>query len=640
MQYKQYTLDEFQIKAIESLENNHSVVVSAATGTGKTLIADYVINKYLPLGKHIIYTAPIKALSNQKFRDFCHDFGKEKVGLITGDVQYNQEAPLLIMTTEIYRNMLTTHDPILGNLAYVIFDEIHFISDIERGTIWEESIIFSPEHIRFLCLSATIPNAEQFAAWIQSIKNHPVDVVRYAHRAVPLTHLFYDEEGFGVMTRDELVNVQSVAKAPRYDRHKRNKDRAPRRQLSHISLINELEKNDWLPCLFFIFSRNMCMKKARELAKIKQYLPKNKGPRVLELYKQTVNEEESHLESARSIKELALHGIGVHHAGLLPKLKEFVELCFAEGLLAVLFATETFAVGINMPARAVCFLSLEKYDGMNFRYLNSKEYFQLAGRAGRRGIDTEGYAFSMFEMSKSDIPKILQFTEADKDPLISQFGLSFNTTLYLYHNYGIDEAEIVLKNSFDYYQKKTQGNHLRIMASYKNKIKILRQMGYLDDKGLTGRGEILQHIYSHELLMGEIFTTDIIDSLEPVEVVLLLAALELEERRGVHFTIDQRNPYPGRIMHKIEKNMYIAKNVNKFNLKRLAPLITRWMQPDAEFDDLLDLTSMQEGDIIHLFRRIMDALRQVRHAMPDSVIRMKLEACMAAIDKSPVRFEL
>ncbi|MBI4451108.1 DEAD/DEAH box helicase, partial [Candidatus Woesearchaeota archaeon] len=192
MQFKSFTLDDFQVKAIESVERNNSVVVSAATGTGKTLIADYVIDKYLKEGKRVIYTAPIKALSNQKYRDFTHDYGRDAVGIITGDVQHNTGAPVLIMTTEIYRNMLLAKDPLIKETSYVVFDEIHFISDIERGTIWEESVIFSPEHIRFLCLSATIPNAEQFAAWISSIKHHPVDVVRYAHRAVPLKHWLFD----------------------------------------------------------------------------------------------------------------------------------------------------------------------------------------------------------------------------------------------------------------------------------------------------------------------------------------------------------------------------------------------------------------------------------------------------------------
>ncbi|MEK6823001.1 MAG: DEAD/DEAH box helicase, partial [Nanoarchaeota archaeon] len=194
MQFQGFTLDPFQVEAIASIEKGNSVVVSAATGTGKTLIADYVIDKNIKLGKRVIYTAPIKALSNQKYRDFTGRYGKDAIGLITGDVQVNTSAQILIMTTEIYRNMLLARDELIGTVSHVIFDEIHFISDIERGTIWEESVIFSPKFVRFLCLSATIPNAVQFAAWISSIKDHPVDVVRFDKRAVPLTHLVYDAE--------------------------------------------------------------------------------------------------------------------------------------------------------------------------------------------------------------------------------------------------------------------------------------------------------------------------------------------------------------------------------------------------------------------------------------------------------------
>lgn len=203
MEYKGYTLDKFQVEAIESLERNHSVVVSAATGTGKTLIADYVIDMSMEAGKRVFYTAPIKALTNQKYKDFKASYGEEKVGIMTGDVVINPTAPVVVMTTEIYRNMLMVNDPMLQDLSYIVFDEIHFINDIERGVVWEESLIFSGEHVRFLCLSATIPNARQFADWIASIKDHDVDVVRYDKRAVPLTHLFYDAH-IGICTADEL----------------------------------------------------------------------------------------------------------------------------------------------------------------------------------------------------------------------------------------------------------------------------------------------------------------------------------------------------------------------------------------------------------------------------------------------------
>ena len=213
MQYKQFTLDKFQEDAIASIEKNNSVVVSAATGTGKTLIADYIIDKAIKEGKKVFYTAPIKALSNQKFKDFTTEYGKEKVGLLTGDLSINPEADIVVMTTEIYRNMLLVEDPIVNAISYIVFDEIHFINDIERGTVWEESIIFSPEHIRFLCLSATIPNAKEFSDWIMSIKDHQVDVIEYAKRAVPLKHYVYDSK-LGLVTSDKLKKDKELDEYP------------------------------------------------------------------------------------------------------------------------------------------------------------------------------------------------------------------------------------------------------------------------------------------------------------------------------------------------------------------------------------------------------------------------------------------
>ena len=209
MKFKNFTLDKFQEDSVKSIDKGNSVVVTAGTGTGKTLIADYIIDKYIKKNRRIIYTAPIKALSGQKYRDFKADYGEENVGIMTGDVVINPEAPILIMTTEIYRNMLLTKDKIIEYVSYVVFDEIHYINDIERGTIWEESVIFSPEHIRFLCLSATVPNAKEFASWIQNIKNHTVDTITYNKRAVPLNHLVYDVS-LGITNVDAVIKDKST----------------------------------------------------------------------------------------------------------------------------------------------------------------------------------------------------------------------------------------------------------------------------------------------------------------------------------------------------------------------------------------------------------------------------------------------
>ena len=432
MKFKNFTLDPFQIDSVKSIEAGNSVVVSAATGTGKTLIADYIIDKYLKKSRRVIYTAPIKALSAQKYRDFCSEYGEENIGIMTGDVVVNPNAPVLIMTTEIYRNMLLTKDEIIDHVSYVVFDEIHFINDIERGTIWEESVIFSPVHIRFLCLSATIPNAEEFAAWIQDIKKHQVDVVRYEKRAVPLNHLAYDLS-LGVTTIDNVINDKE---GNEFFKRKRNKGRRKNekpQKIEHRYLIKLIE--DKLPCIFFNFSRKDCEKRAVELARKRDFIKDKDKKHIIELSNKLITAEYRSLTSIQNLKYCLSHGIGFHHAGILPKAKELVELLFSEGLIKVLYATETFAVGINMPAKTVCFASLEKYDGISFRYINSKEYFQLAGRAGRRGIDDVGYAISVIERGHTNLQKLKAMSLKDDIPIQSQFRLSFNTVLNLINNH-------------------------------------------------------------------------------------------------------------------------------------------------------------------------------------------------------------
>jgi superfamily II RNA helicase len=269
MRFKEFILDQFQIDAIKAIEQNESVVVTAQTGCGKTLIADYIIDKYIHSGKRIIYTAPIKALSNQKFRDFKKAYGAENVGLMTGDVVINYHAPVVIMTTEIYRNMLLCHDTSLENVCYVVFDEIHYINDIERGTIWEESIIFSPDSVRFLCLSATIPNAREFADWIQSIKNHAVRVVTNENRVVPLKHLVFDAYLGLTDTNAVAQHIKEIENIPDYYesrlRKKKQKKKRDYRLPYHVDLIKDLRAANFLPCIFFVFSRKATQEKAEEL---------------------------------------------------------------------------------------------------------------------------------------------------------------------------------------------------------------------------------------------------------------------------------------------------------------------------------------------------------------------------------------
>src|SRR3989344_1973824 len=314
MKFKEFTLDPFQEEAIKAIDSNYSVVVSAPTGSGKTLIADFIIEKHKDDDKRIIYTAPIKALSNQKYRDFSKEYGEDKVGLMTGDIVINSSAKILIMTTEIYRNMVVSNDSDIKNIAYVIFDEIHYINDIERGYVWEESIIYSSEKVRFLCLSATIPNASEFSRWIQAIKKHTVKTVVSTYRNVPLEHQFFDYE-LGITSLEKIKEACSVPSYRAVFRQKgKRRERMP--EPNHIELLKELGEEK-MPCLFFSFSRRDCQLKALELAKknmfkkdvsLVQYLVKKLASAPSEINK---------LSSTRVLRETITQGIAFHHAGLL-----------------------------------------------------------------------------------------------------------------------------------------------------------------------------------------------------------------------------------------------------------------------------------------------------------------------------------
>jgi len=642
VEFHGFKLDRFQIEAIKSIEANHSVVVSAATGTGKTLIADYVIDKYLKQGKHIIYTAPIKALSNQKYRDFKAQYGEEKVGILTGDVTINPGAPLKIMTTEIYRNMLLAHDSDVENLSYVIFDEIHYLGDIERGTVWEESIIFSKESTRFLCLSATIPNAKQFANWISYIKKHVVDVVLEKRRAVPLEHRFFDDEK-GFASLEDISEWKKLDEYPRYHqafrmRKKMFEEQAHKRKFDFIEILKDLEDERALPAIYFCFSRLLTQKKADILQAKKNYLTTEESLIVSRIVREKLEGVEPAIKSLHTTHLLRLclqKGIGFHHAGVLSVLKEIVEELFARGLIKVLFATETFAVGINMPAKTVCFDSLEKFDGISFRYLSSKEYFQLAGRAGRRGIDTVGFVVTLIERNFADIKRIRQITEGDTEPLESQFKLSYNTVLNLINSHTVEEQSIILGSSFYSYQKEGKRGPEHIINSFTKRKKKLVDEGHIALKGekevLTRKGLFATHIYTEELLVSSIFCSELTSRFSPREILLIAGGIVYEERKNIVFYGNERK-ISDDVYHKVSSQRTINRYLHEKNMHVLEPFLNAWYS-GAEFADLMKYTTMLEGDIVRFVRQIIDLLEQVMHATADDDLKDRIKDVEKKIDR-------
>ena len=433
MHYGGFTLDRFQEEAIQAIDRGHSVIVTAPTGAGKTVIAEYAVEKCIEAQKRVIYTAPIKALSNQKYRDFSVRYGDE-IGIMTGDVVLNGDAPVLLMTTEVFRNCVFDNSQRLEDVEYVIFDEIHYINDIQRGTVWEESIIFAPQSIRFICLSATIPNIRQFTEWMRSVREHPIEMVEETERPVPLHHSLYIP-GHGVGDIDVYRAVHDTA-------HDGDDRRKRFQQPTHTDLIEYIEENGQLPCLYFCFSRKGCEQNA-QLHADRSLLNDVEREAIVEMYddlcsRYSISDENRVVE----FRSLIRRGVAYHHAGMLPTLKEVVERLFTSGLIKLLFTTETFAVGINMPASSVVFNSLEKYDGVGFRYLTSREYHQMAGRAGRRGIDPVGYVYAQTNLRMNDPDDIQQLILGNIESIESQFNLSYSSILNLYARHGNDIYDV------------------------------------------------------------------------------------------------------------------------------------------------------------------------------------------------------
>ncbi|MCL6589885.1 MAG: DEAD/DEAH box helicase [Firmicutes bacterium] len=453
--YRNYRLDDFQQQAILELDKGNSVLVSAPTGVGKTLIADYLIDQAINRGDRVIYTAPIKALSNQKYKEFKSLYGTERVGIITGDVVINSEAEICLMTTEIFRNILHQDRARLEGISHIIFDEIHYLSDEDRGTVWEESIIFMPNHMRLLGLSATIPNAEELAGWISEIKGHHVAVIIKKDRAVPLEHFIYEKHTGATTLRGLMKFRQEIMEQNQISLSDRREWES-----THLDLIKYVARQKGLPCLYFIFSRRLCELKAQELGYHKTFLTESESEQASEICSRLSKEYGiENLRTTIQARELLMKGIGYHHAGLLPGVKEMVEVLFGMGLVKVMYATETFAVGINYPVRTVCFDSPSKFDGVTFRPMTNLEYFQMAGRAGRRGIDPRGFVYILADLRNLRPGEFPSANPEDIDELKSQFNLTYNSILNLNRNYDAAEINTILNQNFATYQARNDKKH-------------------------------------------------------------------------------------------------------------------------------------------------------------------------------------
>jgi len=454
-----FALDPFQLDAIRAIQDGKSVIVSAPTGSGKTLVAEFAIHATLARQRRIAYTTPLKALSNQKYADFCRQFGSDRVGILTGDVKVNARAAVVVMTTEILRNMFYTGG--LDGLEVVVLDECHYMGDEGRGTVWEEIIINAPKDVALVALSATVKNIAEIADWINLV-HRPIVPITHPHRSVPLQYLVADLSG-EIHAYETVRNGKVRLLGQEREGGGSDKGRwYTRRVVDPTVMLDELETRGWLPAIYFIFSRAGC-ERAMEtvLAEGKPLLRRSQRQQVDEAVREAISDTPTIAESPlnQTIFQALGMGVGLHHAGVLPSVKRLIELLFERGLCKVVFATETMSLGIHMPAKSVVLQSLTKRTDRGFRSLTHNELTQMAGRAGRRGIDPEGKCVMALDV-RDGLEDMMRVVDGPPEPVLSQFKLGYGSVALLLAT-GQDMAIIrrTVESSFGQYQnlKKIRG---------------------------------------------------------------------------------------------------------------------------------------------------------------------------------------
>jgi superfamily II RNA helicase len=622
---------------VEAIRSGANVLVSAPTGAGKTLVAEYAIEEAVVRGRRCVYTAPIKALSNQKYRDF-REAGLD-VGLLTGDVTINSEAAVLIMTTEILRNAIFENPELLVDVEFAVFDEVHYMDDRERGTVWEEALIFAPPSVRLVCLSATVDNLAELGGWLDDIREQPLEVVRSTRRPVPLAHRMF-ANGMGLFPVAGLEQVQKAVGPPPKrgrGRHGRGQRRGPGRSPvaegppDPVPLLNLLEEDALLPALVFSFSRKDCERLARA-ARGRRLLNKEEEARMEVLQRELLEKfqvDERELDG--ELLSLARQGISYHHAGLLPLHKELVERLFTSGLLKLLFTTETFALGINMPARTAVFASLRKFDGVDFDWLRTRDYLQMAGRAGRQGIDDEGLVVSLLGARDVREAPLRRLIEGQPERVESRFRLSYSTILHLVEVLGRGRIGEAWEKSFNRYQhdgrqrKKRERNERREQGVIDAHLAFLEELRYLDGDELLPRGRVARSINGFELQVTELLMGGTLEHLPPRALAMIFAALVHESRptapavrlgrdtyREVRLEVDRTI----RRLSGLEAHHAIPRAVKPADWA-LTPAVLAWFD-GVPFEELEELSPIPPGDLCRGLRMALQLMRQVRRAIDPS----------------------
>ena len=689
MQFQGLELDPFQQQAIESLAAGHSVLVAAPTGTGKTIVADWLIDQALKAGKRVVYTAPIKALSNQKYRDYCRVHGEENVGLLTGDLVIRREAACLVMTTEILRNMLLG-DERQDDLYAVVLDEIHFIDDRERGTVWEEVLIYLPTEVPVLGLSATLPNLDELANWMTSVRDRPVTVVREPTRAVPLTlHIASTATGIVTPERFEQHAKKARKQGPDRRRHRGRPKRSGGRQrdqgrrTSHADVFPMMRDAEFLPYLYFAFSRKNCESFATNLMR------KLRGESLLDLdQRRDLEARVDKVEGDAVTPELAAMyraGVAFHHAGLNVRLKALVEELYEARLIQVLYCTSTFALGVNMPARAVVFDGLSKFDGRELTLLTTRQFMQKAGRAGRRGMDQTGHVVLRLDPEDWGPMKgaVRRYRAGEYEPVHSSFNLSWNSVVNLVGRHDMDAVRELVQRSLLAWQyedlakkskqrarepqregsanpsrrqraeikrlnKNARRAGDRCWEEFTRKLDFLVQVGYLDAELQFNAGAtVLQHVQIAEILVTEIVLDGVLEGLDNGTLFGVLCGIVSEFPRGVtrNYPIAGEDRVLARHIETIRNTRIVvdAEDLSGVDMPwspEHIELGRAWHNGDSLAEVLQRVSSRTDmsGTIVGVWRRARDLANQLKHAYADSFPDRadQLDAIMRAVRRDEV----
>ena len=710
-----FVLDEFQRRAIEHLDSGWSVLVSAPTGSGKTVVADHAVDSALAAGRRAFYTTPIKALSNQKYRDLCRRLGPARVGLLTGDNAINGDADAVVMTTEVLRNMLYAGS-VDARLGAVVLDEVHYLEDPYRGPVWEEVILHLPSEVVMVCLSATVSNHQELGDWLNRVHG-PTAVVAETRRPVPLTNLYAvgRRRSDAVELMPMLVDGKPNPKGRRFDipaasrqprrpgrsrrpgrpdtsgesrrpgrpdtsgesrrpgrpdtsgesrrsRHRRGPGSSrqrghPARRGHHpglpwrpprrVDLLGELSEGDLLPVIWFVFSRKGCDQAAARLDRDGvRYTGEDEAARideVLEARLAGLDPADLAALGARPWADRLRLGIASHHAGMVPVFKEIVEQCFVEGLVRVVFATETLALGVNMPARSVVIDKPTKYDGHRTVPLRAAQYTQFTGRAGRRGIDEAGWAVALWSPDCT-FDEMAEMASSRSFELRSAFRPTYNMVAGLLARMPAEEVRNLMARSFAQHQADAASWRSSLPQQFDAVASVLRERGHLDGWTLSASGSLVSHIFHEmDLCVAETLSSGLFDGLSPPELASVISAFTYEHRspgprpevwipsgtayrrlRQIGADLDDLNRTEQRLGADPSRSLEIG----------FAPAAHRWASGES-LEALLD-EGFSPGDFVRNIKQLIDLVRQIAEVAPSPGTARTARQAVAALNRGVV----